>query len=164
MAKLINGVAFDISQPYVEGHTINAAEAKVLNQTRAENIGNNLRARLKEMVEAGESEDALRALVAERDAEYVFTLSNAGESRRADPVERAAMKIAKEQLKLHLAETGRKLNVAPEGYTEDEWAEKIDAELERVSQHPDVVAAAKKEVEARTKRADKLAAALQSTL
>ena len=39
----ISGQAFDVSTPYAAGHTLTEAEAKVLNQTRAENIGNNFR-------------------------------------------------------------------------------------------------------------------------
>jgi len=121
MSKTINGVAFEISQPYAEGHVITEAEARVLNQTRSENIGNNLRAKLKEMADAGASEAELQALVAEKDAEYVFTLSNARASRVLDPVEKEANKIARELLKDHLAQTGRKLTVAPEGLTQEEW-------------------------------------------
>lgn len=163
--KTIDGDAYEISQPYEEGHTINAIEARVLNQTRAENIGNNVRAKLKEMKEAGEGEDALRAYVAEADAEYEFTASAARASQKLDPYEREALKIARALLRDHLAESGRKLTVAPEGsgMTDEEWKEKVDAEAERIAGSDDVVKAAKKEVDARTKRADSLASALEST-
>ena len=39
----ILGEKFEITAPYAEGQTLTAVEARVLNQTRAENIGNNLR-------------------------------------------------------------------------------------------------------------------------
>ena len=42
-SKIIDGLSFEISQPYAAGQTINEAEAKALNQVRSENIGNNLR-------------------------------------------------------------------------------------------------------------------------
>ena len=37
----IQGVEFTVASPYAEGHTITEAEAKALNQVRAENIRNN---------------------------------------------------------------------------------------------------------------------------
>ena len=161
MPKMINGLAFEISAPYAEGHTINEAEARVLNQTRAENIGNNVRAKLKEMAEAGSSLEELQAFVAEKDAEYVFTLSNAGQSRQLDPVEREAIKIARDLLKQHLGETGRKLTVAPQGFTDEEWAEKIESEVDRIAQSEPVLKAAKQRVDARKKQADSLMSALE---
>lgn len=161
MSKTINGVAFEISQPYAEGHVITEAEARVLNQTRSENIGNNLRAKLKEMADAGASEAELQALVAEKDAEYVFTLSNARASRVLDPVEKEANKIARELLKDHLAQTGRKLTVAPEGLTQEEWDEKVASEVDRLAAGEAVMAAAKKRVDARRKTAESLANALE---
>ena len=160
MPKTINGVAFEISQPYAEGHVITEAEARVLNQTRSENIGNNLRAKLKEMADAGASEAELQALVAEKDAEYVFTLSNARASRQLDPYEKEASKIARELLKDHLAQTGRKLTVAPEGLTQEEWDEKAASEVDRIAAREDVMAAAKKRVDARRKTAETLLGAM----
>lgn len=160
MSKTINGLVFEISQPYSEGHTITEAEARVLNQTRAENIGNNLRAKIKEMQEAGADFAAIAAVVAEKDAEYVFTLAAARASRQLDPYEKEANKIARELLKAKLAETGRKLTVAPEGLTEDEWAEKVEAEVDRIAAQEPVVKAAKQRVDARRKQADTLAEAL----
>lgn len=161
--KTINGLVFEIEQPYTEGHSCTAAEAKALNQTRSENIGNNVRARLKEMIEgdaekgvAPSSPDEIIAFVAGKDAEYVFTLANVGSSRKMDPYEREADKIAKELLKAHLANTGRKLTVAPEGVTEDEWNEKIEAEVERIATSDQVIKAAKKNVDAKRKQAESL--------
>lgn len=159
--KTIDGDSYEISQPYEEGHTINAIEARVLNQTRAENIGNNARAKLKEMKEAGEAADALAAYVAQIDAEYEFTASAARAGARLDPYEREALKIARALLRDHLAETGRKLTVAPDGMTEDEWKEKVDAEAERIAATEEVVKAAKKEVDSKKKRADALSSALE---
>lgn len=164
-AKTIDGDTYTISQPYEEGHTITAIEARVLNQTRAENIGNNVRAKLKEMKEAGESAEALQAYVSEVDAEYEFTASAARAAAKLDPVEREALKMARALLKDHLAESGRKLTVAPEGsgMTDEEWKEKVDAEAERIAASDEVMKAAKKEVDARNKRADSLATALEAT-
>lgn len=163
MAKLINGIAYEISQPYAEGHVVTEAEARVLNQTRAENIGNNLRAKLKEMAEAGATPEELASLVAEKDGEYVFTLAGARASRQLDPYEREAIKIAREMLREHLAESGRKLTVAPEGLTQEEWDEKVETEVDRIAALDDVVKAATQRVDARKKQAEKLKSALGET-
>lgn len=161
--KTIEGRNFEISQPYAEGHSITAIEARVLNQTRSENIGNNVRAKLKTAIEEGKSDDELAALVAEVDASYEFTAAGTRAAAKLDPYEREARKMARELLKAHLSESGRKLTVAPEGMSEDEWNEKIEAEIDRIATLDSVLEAAKKEVNARTKRAEKLAGALDGT-
>lgn len=160
MPKTINGLEFDISQPYSEGHTCTAAEARALNQTRSENIGNNARAKIKEMLDKGSPTDEIAAYVADIDSKYVFTLAGVSASRKLDPVEREANKLARELLKAHLAETGRKITVAPEGMTEEEWDDKVAAEVERIASDEQVLKAAKKNVEAKTKQAETLAASL----
>jgi hypothetical protein len=158
--KTINGDNFEISQPYAEGQTITAIEARVLNQTRSENIGNDTRAKLKEMKDAGKSLEEMQAYVSEIDKEYEFTAAQARAAAKLDPYEKEAQKIAREQIKLHLAADGRKLSVAPEGYTEEQWKEKIDAEVERVALLPEVVKAAKQVVDARKKQGESIAAAM----
>lgn len=154
--KTINGLEFSIRQPYAEGQTITEAEARALNQTRSENIGNNVRAKLKEMQEKNESIEAMAAYVAEVDEKYEFTLASVAASRKLDPIEREARNLAKELLKAHLAQTGRKLTVAPEGVTEDEWNEKVEAEIERISASEAILKQAKKNVDAKKKAADSL--------
>ena len=161
--KTIEGRNFVISQPYEEGHTLTAIEARVLNQTRSENIGNNVRAKLKEAIEQGASDDQLAALVAEVDATYAFTAAGTRSAARLDPYEREARKIARELLKAHLSESGRKLTVPPEGTTQEEWDEKIETEVDRIATMDTVLEAAKKEVDAKKKRADKLASALEGS-
>lgn len=160
MGKTINGIEFEISMPYEEGHVCTSAEAKALNQTRSENIGNNTRAKIKEMLEAGKSEDEIKEYVAGIDAEYIFTLARVSASRKLDPVEREAAKIARELLKDHLATTGRKITVAPEGVTDEEWDDKVAEQIEAIASNPEVLKAAKKNVEAKTKQAAALAEAL----
>jgi hypothetical protein len=161
MLKTINGQQFEISEPYAEGHTISAIEARVLNQTRSENIGNNVRAKIKEMQEANSSEQEITELVSSVDTDYVFTAAGVSSSRKLDPVEREAVKIARELLKAHLATSGRKLTVAPEGSTEEEWEDKVTSEIERIAAMDSVVAAARKAVAAKQKQADSLAEALE---
>lgn len=160
--KVIDGIKFPISQPYEEGMTLGAAEAKALNQTRAENIGNNTRAKIKEMKKEGISEDKISDYVAGIDAEYELTLSAVSSSRKLDPVEKEAEKIAKEYLKQALAESGRKLTVPPEGETKESWKEKVQTEVERIAEDNEVIKVAKANVAAREKNTEKLAAALDA--
>lgn len=159
--KVIDGEKFEISQPYAEGHVCTAAEAKALNQVRSENIGNNLRNAVKEAKEAAANGDnskldGLAQLVADYDAQYVFTMGNAGASRKLDPVEREAQKIARELLKESLAAQGRKLTVAPEGESEEEWKDRVNAKVEEIAQNEAVLKQAKKNVEAKRKQAETL--------
>lgn len=97
----IQGVYVDVSQPYEAGHAITEAEAKALNQVRAENIGNNTRAAIKALVDEhnGETEGAVQTaaqkLVAERDASYEFTMASAGGTTRLDPLTKECRAIAK---------------------------------------------------------------------
>lgn len=71
--------------------------------------------------------------------------------------------MARELLKAHLQESGRKLTVAPEGLSQEEWDEKIENEIDRIATLETVLEAAKKEVDARSKRAAKLSAALEGS-
>lgn len=159
--KTIAGQEFPISQPYSEGHVCTAAEAKTLNQTRSENIGNNMRSTVLDALAAAEKGDnskldALPAAIAKYDAEYTFTLANVGAARKLDPEEREAMAIAKEALRAHLAKTGRKMNVTPEGETDDSWAEKVQTNLESIAARDEVKKEAKKRVTAKKKATDAL--------
>lgn len=153
--KVIHDVSFEISQPYSAGHTLTEAEAKALNQVRSENIGNNVRSKIKELLEAGNT-DAAKALVAEKDAAYEFTLASVSASAKLDPVEREARALAKEYIKAHLAATGRKINVAPEGETKESWADKIEAQVDILAAKDEIVKEAKKAVDQKRKRLDSL--------
>jgi hypothetical protein len=153
--KMIAGEAFEISQPYAAGHVLNEAEAKTLNQVRSENIGNNVREKVKELLESGKLDEA-KALVAEKDASYEFTLASASTSVKLDPVEREARSIAKDIVKAKLAEKGLKWAVPPEGETKESWAEKLEANVEKFATNEAVLKEAKKAVEAKKKRLDAL--------
>lgn len=158
--KLINGLSFEVGQPYEAGHTINEAEAKTLNQVRSENIGNNLRNQIKTAQEEGKSEDEIKAIVADYDASYVFTLASVSASAKYSPEERAARAMARDIIKAKLAESGRKLTVTPEGLTDDEWNAKIEANIEKIAATPEIVKAAKKQVAEKKNRTEAIAAGL----
>src|SRR6478609_8765839 len=95
----IAGQAFEVSAPYAAGHTLNEAEAKVLNQTRAENIGNNFRADVKKAVDSGDASalEQVKAALAEYDSTYQFSMTQA--RTPIDPIEAEAIRIAKEFVK-----------------------------------------------------------------
>lgn len=162
-ARHIAGIAFALTWPFAEGHTITAAEAKALNQVRSENIGNNLRKQIEEAVAAGKSETEIADLVAKYDSEYVFTLAGVGGGSRAlDPIEREARAIAKEVLRAHLAKTGRKINKTPEGETDDSWAEKIEGHIDALIAKDEVVKEAKRRVNAKAKATENILAGMES--
>jgi hypothetical protein len=142
MPKLIDGVSYDITAPYAEGHVLTAIEAKVLNQVRAENIGNNVRAKVKELHSAKRLEDA-KTYVYDADKSYAFT-AGAAAARKLEPIEREARAIAKSAIVEHLAKTGRKISVAPAGETAESWDEKIENQIETLSQREDIVLLARR--------------------
>lgn len=157
--KIINGLTFELSQPYAEGHVCTAAEAKTLNQVRSENIGNNLRELVKKAQAEGK-EAELAAAVAKYDEEYTFSIAGTSTRRVLDPVERKARQMAKDVIKAKLAEQGRKLTDIPEGLTKEEWEEKLEANIEKVAASDVILKAAKKAVDDEKKRTEGLAAEL----
>lgn len=152
----ISGTAFEISAPYAAGHVLNEAEAKTLNQTRAENIGNNFRTDVKKALEApeGEARDtalaAVREALAKYDTEYAFSMTQA--RTPIDPIEAEAFRIAKEVLKVRIAE---KFNLTVKAYLAIEGNEaKYEANLEKLAAQDDVLKEAKKRVAAKNKVKD----------
>lgn len=160
--KVINGVSFEISQPYAAGHVLTEAEAKALNQVRSENIGNNLRNTVKAAQAAAEAGDnaplnELADTVAKYDAAYTFAMGGGGSStRKLDPYEREAIRLAKELVKSGLQAQGRKITDVPEGMSEEEWKAKLDAKYDEIAALDEVVKAAKKNVDAKKKQSDAL--------
>ncbi len=162
--KVINGISFAISQPYVAGHTISEIEAKVLNQTRSENIGNNVRQMIKDMQEGlgkfenlgAQPESAIVAYVTEFDAAYEFKSASEGGRTSRDPYETEARKLARELVKSSLAAKGRKLTDVPEGMDKDSWDDKLATEIDRIASAEGVLAQAKKNVDAKRKASEKL--------
>jgi hypothetical protein len=159
--KVINGISFMISQPYEAGHVLTDIEARVLNQTRSENVGNNVRQRIKDMQEGTDTvpqadEATIIAYVTEFDAAYEFKSASEGGRTSRDPYETEARKIAKELVKTSLAAKGRKLTDVPEGQTKDEWEDKLATEIDRIASSEKVLAAAKKNVDAKRKQGEAL--------
>lgn len=145
--KIIAGEEFEIPQPYSEGRTITAVEAKVLNQVYAENIGNNMRETVKKALVEGTLE-AARATVLKYANEYQFTVAGVGRGKLT-PEEREARKIARDLLKSVAHDQGKKLSDFEDDY--------IESKVDEYSQLPDVVAEAKRIVKARSKSQQTLA-------
>lgn len=148
MKLTIAGHAFELAAPYAAGHVLNEAEAASLNQTRAENVGNQLRKHIKALqgdaeTLTDEQAEQIRALVAERDASYTFGIRAAtGATRTTDPVEREARVVAREQIVAHLAKSNRKIK--------DLDKELVATKIAELAANPKVVAEAKKRIKARS--------------
>lgn len=150
----ILGVILTIAQPYTEGHVVNEAEAKALNQTRAENISNALRAKVK----AKQSEDGtytpealekITAMAAAYDAEYTFTLGGTGGGRTpTDPLEKECIAVARQFVTAKLKEAGKKVKELSEG--------QMDAYIAQVVDAPEIVDLAKQRLKQREKLSAKL--------
>lgn len=143
----INGVTVEVSQPYEAGHPITEAEAKALNQVRAENIGNNTRKSIKEMLEAaGGDATAIQAdvqeLISKYDAEYEFTLASVGggSSSRLDPLTKECRSIARNFIVGKLKEQG----ISQKDYLAANGENAIKDKVVELAEHPKIVEAAKK--------------------
>lgn len=152
----VQGVYVTVSQPYAEGHTISEAEARALNQVRAENIGNNVRAAIKDLVEAagGDTEKVAaeaQALVSEKDASYVFTLASVGGggTSRLDPLTKECRAIAKTFIIGKIKEAG----MSQKDYVEKNGENAIKDKIIELADHPEIVKAAKKALAEREKMA-----------
>lgn len=145
----ISGQPFEISAPYTAGHVLTEAEAKSLNQTRAENIGNNFRTAVKKAIDENKL-DEVKAAIAKYDAEYAFSMTQA--RTPIDPLEAEAFKIAKEFVKNKIAEkTGKTVKA----YLEiDGNQAKYDANVEKIAAQEDTIKEAKKRLAAKKKIAE----------
>ena len=143
----IAGEKFEIEAPYAEGHQLTEIEAKVLNQTRAENVRNNMAKKIKEMKEANASTQQMAQAVAEYDAEYEFTTPSAGGGTRGlTPVEKEARSIARAVIKAKLAEQGKKVKDIDE--------EKYKNAVEQLASQDKIMKQAEKVVKQREQAAD----------
>lgn len=152
----IQGLQFNLSDPYTEGHPLTAAEANALNQLRAENIGNNMRKAIKEAAEAhsevipdGVLQD-FAAKVAEYDAAYEFSMSSGsgGAPRILDPVEKRALEIARAKVRDQARTQKRKILAKGVEATSDTdiTRERFEEVVRGLAKREDIVKLAKKQV------------------
>jgi hypothetical protein len=139
----INGKPWDVPEPFQVGQPTDEAQAKVLNQTFAENVGNNLRKKVTDLMEAGKSEQEIQAVVTEYANSYNFSMG--GGRAPVDPFEKMARTVARQAIKEQLESEGRKLKDIPK--------EDLEAEIERIATtHEGVQAEARKRVKAAQKK------------
>jgi len=149
---VIQGVQVTISTPYAEGHQVTAAEAKALNQVRAENIRNNMAAKVKEIKGDAEelNQDQLNAIadaVSQYDREYEFSMASAGGGgRTTDPLEAEAKSLARKLVSEAARNQGLKLKDIPK--------ERLDAKIAEVMEMEEVQKQAKENLKKKQKLAD----------
>jgi len=152
----VQGVVVEVSQPYEPGHAITEAEAKALNQVRAENIGNNIRKTIKEMVDAAGGDTAavakdVQKLVAEKDKDYEFTLASVGGgSTRLDPLTKECRAIARDFIAGKIKEAG----LTQKDYLEKNGENAIKDKVIELADNPKIVDLAKKNLAQREKMAE----------
>lgn len=162
----IAGVNFEAPFKYATGHVLTEVEAKVLNQTRFENLRNNFASTVKAANEGKEGAltvDQLPAAFAEYEATYDFaTPGTGGGSRSLDPIEKEAKALATDLIKQALKAKGRSYSAPKDASDEDKAAYRatLDAKIEEIAGRDEVIAQAKKNVAARSKSLDAIAAGL----
>lgn len=162
----IADVEFTAPFKYSAGHVLTEIEAKVLNQTRFENLRNNFASTVKASLEGKEGavpQSELQAKFAEYEAQYEFSQPGTGGTKAAlDPVEREAVSIATDILKEKFKAAGRSWNPPKEATDEQKATYKAtrDAKVAEVAAHEAVVAQARKNVAARSKNLDAIASSI----
>lgn len=152
----VQGIAVTISAPYVAGMTISEAEAKALNQVRAENIGNNTRRFIKELLEEeGATPDSVQgqaqARVSEIDEGYEFTLASVGGgSNKLDPLTKEARTIARNFIAGRLKEMGK----TQKEYLAENGEDAIKSKVIELADNPEVMKLAKKSLADKAKIAE----------
>lgn len=155
----VAGASLSLAPKYAEGDTITALEAKALNQTRAENIGNNLRKRIAALgtqieVEGKKvlqyAEDALasaQVMIEEAAASYQFNVRKVGSGPRVtDPIAKIAMSLARDIITKKLVAQGKTWAAVSKANPEG-----LKAKQAEFAARPDVRADAEKLHKARQK-------------
>lgn len=148
------GQTFDVRDLFTEGMTLTAAMARTLNQTRLENISNQVRKQLTELKGEGdwtaEALDKARQIVKERDEAYTeFGMGRTGSTAAPrDPVASEARAIATNILSEKLKAKGTTLAAQRKANKEA-----IEAKIAEFAANEKVVAQAKKIVDQRKKGA-----------
>ena len=137
----IGGIVFTAEDVYAEGDTLTASEAKALNQLRRENLRNNFRKKVKD---AGDNPTsaaiaALKTEFASISETYEFAGQRAPRVTR-DPVLAIAKKLAKTMVRTGLKKKNIDIDTMADGL--------FDKLVAQCAERPDVMAEAKRQVEA----------------
>lgn len=137
----IDEVVVTVHTPYGEGHKLTENEASSMNQTRKENIRNNLREQIKTMKKENKSEKDMGSMVLKYSETYEFGAGGGG-GRTADPVKREALNICAEKIKEAIRKSGQSLK--------DVTTKQLNAKAEEVlSRNPQIMDQAASIVKAR---------------
>jgi hypothetical protein len=146
-----------VRTPYAAGHVINEHEARALNQTRAENIGNNFRKALAaaKKGEGSKTVEAILAEIAEYDANYVFSAGRAtGSGSTMTPLEKMKLKLARNWL---IAKLKAEKQITLKAYIEQVGEPQVDSILDQVMATEQIEKLAKEELKRQEKTAGALA-------
>ena len=102
----VAGEVVKVHVPYVKGHSVDELEASTLNQTRKENIRNNLREIFKKEKKKGANSAALQVLATKYSQEYNFGQSGGG-GATMDPVDKESIAIATDAIKKAMRADGK---------------------------------------------------------
>ena len=144
----------------VAGYTLDAAAAKHLYQTRCDRIRNNVTPVVKKLMDQGASNEDIAHKVWDYASNYQFSMPGQ-RGRVSDPAVKEQYVIARQLLRDHLKDQGRKLSDIPNGMSKEEWKEKVKDNLEKVANHPETVELARKRIQARSASAPSTPAALE---
>lgn len=111
----ISGLA--IPEPFAEGHTVTENEARVLNQVLAENVGNNLRTRIKKAIEEAGGTDkvdfkTVQSIVDDYVKEYEFGVRKSG-GPKLSPLEKEMHRVSKDRVREAIKAKGFKISQVP---------------------------------------------------
>lgn len=135
---IIAGGEFTIPQPFEAGHVCTEGEARALNQLLAENVRNNMAAKVK--AGTATADDVLTYAKA-----YEFSVASVPQAK-LDPVENECRKLARAAIKAELGKQGVKLEQVDEGA--------LAEEILRVAAMPEIRKVAEGIVNARKKSAN----------
>lgn len=124
--NLPHEISVTVAQPYAPGHVLTDAEASKLNQVLADSVRAALNAKLKKIAEA-EGFDAASTQESFQSFADVYSFTIRAAKASADPIEKEAHKIAKEQVFAAIRRRGGN----PRDYSEDQIAEYISLVLSK---------------------------------
>jgi hypothetical protein len=146
---IIQGHAFVVPVPFSEGHVLSGGEASAMNQVFHENLRNNFASRIKKLEGDGAIDiSSLQNELDEYAVEYEFGVRQSATA--ADPVEREAMKLARQAVKAALKNANREES--------KDWIE--EAAGRQIEKNPIYMAKARIIVEARQSTGSEAASAL----
>jgi hypothetical protein len=151
----IHNMKFEMYTPYTAGDVLNSEEANTLNQTRCENLRNNLADAIWQAKEQAEKDgtpldtDSLQKLVTDYDLTYEFGVRRGGGGRIGDPVESEAMDMARELVREAFKKRGTPIKDIPGGAPRvTELAREVLEKHPQIRQRAAAVVAARNEAAA----------------